>query len=204
MPIRDVNNLKLWQRRSGRESLFHWILWLIGIATFAYCWQQISNTTTWFFVWDAPRIAADIGSRMLPPRWSYITELWEPLWDTINIATLGTTHLLTITPTVQTSPVLYHTKRRLLQVISKTTPLDNTTFPTHLRSSSELDRAGGSQVTSLTATCLLQLRVADAMAMVETQNALAIILGALKDLSRSSSGMMWNKIQTLAKQSGPL
>ena len=27
---------------------------------------------------------------MVPPRWSYLTTLWEPLWDTINIATLGT------------------------------------------------------------------------------------------------------------------
>jgi phosphonate transport system permease protein len=55
-----------------------------------YCWQRVSENTTWFFVWDAPRIAADIGSRMMPPRWSYINELWEPLWDTLNIATIGT------------------------------------------------------------------------------------------------------------------
>jgi phosphonate transport system permease protein len=27
---------------------------------------------------------------MVPPRWSYMEELWAPLWDTINIATLGT------------------------------------------------------------------------------------------------------------------
>jgi phosphonate transport system permease protein len=27
---------------------------------------------------------------MLPPRWSYMDRLWQPLWDTINIATLGT------------------------------------------------------------------------------------------------------------------
>lgn len=25
----------------------------------------------------------------MPPRWSYISKLWEPLWDTLNIATLG-------------------------------------------------------------------------------------------------------------------
>ena len=42
------------------------------------------------FVLDAPNIAADIGSRMVPPRWEYIDKLWEPLWDTLNIATLGT------------------------------------------------------------------------------------------------------------------
>ena len=27
---------------------------------------------------------------MLPPRWSYLNELWRPLWDTLKIATLGT------------------------------------------------------------------------------------------------------------------
>jgi phosphonate transport system permease protein len=42
------------------------------------------------FVWDAPRIAADIGGRAWPPRWSYMDNLWGPLWDTLNMATLGT------------------------------------------------------------------------------------------------------------------
>jgi phosphonate transport system permease protein len=27
---------------------------------------------------------------MVPPRWSYLPQLWRPLWDTINMATLGT------------------------------------------------------------------------------------------------------------------
>ena len=27
---------------------------------------------------------------MVPPRWSYMDRLWLPLWDTLNIATLGT------------------------------------------------------------------------------------------------------------------
>jgi len=90
MPVRDLNGLHQWQRRTGRESLFHWVLWLIGVAVFAYSWQQISKSTTWFFVWDAPRIANDIWSRATPPRWEYITQLGEPIWDTLNIATLGT------------------------------------------------------------------------------------------------------------------
>ncbi|HBB83965.1 MAG TPA: phosphonate ABC transporter, permease protein PhnE, partial [Sulfitobacter sp.] len=28
--------------------------------------------------------------RMLPPEWGYLPELMQPLWDTLNIATLGT------------------------------------------------------------------------------------------------------------------
>jgi len=90
MPIHDTDGLKTWQRRTGRESLSHWIMWLIGVAIFAWCWQQISASTTWFFVWDAPRIANDIWTRATPPRWEYITQLGEPIWDTLNIATLGT------------------------------------------------------------------------------------------------------------------
>ena len=81
---------KVWQHRNRNQQLYSWFLWLVGTAIFMYCWQIVSASTTWFFVWDAPRIAADIGSRMMPPRWSYINELWEPLWDTLNIATIGT------------------------------------------------------------------------------------------------------------------
>ena len=90
MPVRDANGLKIWQRRTGRESLFHWVLWLIGIAIFAFVGRKISASTTWFFVWDAPRIANDIWTRATPPKWEYITQLGKPIWDTLNIATLGT------------------------------------------------------------------------------------------------------------------
>lgn len=89
MPVRERDNLKIWQRRTQRESLSHWALWLVGIAIFAYCWQQISASTTWFFVWDAPRIADDIWTRATPPKWEYITQLGKPIWDTLNIATLA-------------------------------------------------------------------------------------------------------------------
>ena len=67
-----------------------WIGWLIGVAIFIACWQKISETTTWFFVWDSPRIANDIWSRATPPRWEYISQLGRPIWDTLNIATMGT------------------------------------------------------------------------------------------------------------------
>ncbi len=90
MPTLDVDGLKTWQRRTQRESIWHWVLWLVGIAVFAYCWQKISSTTTWFFVWDAPRVAEDIWSRATPPKWEYISQLGGPIWDTLNIATLGT------------------------------------------------------------------------------------------------------------------
>lgn len=91
MPItQSTAGQKLWQLRTRKESLVQWGATLVGVAAFMWCWQRISEATTWFFVWDAPRIAADIGGRAWPPRWSYLDKLWGPLWDTFNIATLGT------------------------------------------------------------------------------------------------------------------
>ncbi len=91
MPISTSNGgQKHWTLRTGQESLIRWFTYLIFISVFMWCWKYISDATTWFFVWDAPRIAADIGSRSFPPRWSYMDKLWAPIWDTFNIATLGT------------------------------------------------------------------------------------------------------------------
>ena len=50
----------------------------------------MTRDTIWSFVMDAPTQASDIGSRAWPPRWSYLSVLWRPLWDTLNMATLGT------------------------------------------------------------------------------------------------------------------
>ncbi len=90
MVVLKKNDLKVWQRRDRKAQFKIWASWLFGAAIFMWSWQQISEVTTWFFVWDAPRIAADIGSRAMPPRWEYLSTLWRPLWDTLNIATLGT------------------------------------------------------------------------------------------------------------------
>lgn len=79
-----------WRRRTPRQSLAIWTLWFGLVALTVWCWQVMNENTIWAFVADAPRQAADIGSRMMPPRWSYLPELLWPLWDTINIATLGT------------------------------------------------------------------------------------------------------------------
>ncbi|MFK8080499.1 MAG: phosphonate ABC transporter, permease protein PhnE [Granulosicoccus sp.] len=80
----------VWQHRTSRARLLLWVGWLALVALFVYCWQVMTQDTIWAFVADAPTQAADLGSRMFPPRWSYIDKLWKPLWDTMNIATLGT------------------------------------------------------------------------------------------------------------------
>ncbi|MEM9843475.1 MAG: phosphonate ABC transporter, permease protein PhnE [Pseudomonadota bacterium] len=79
-----------WSHRTPRGRLFLWVGWVALVALFVWCWQVMTESTIWAFVWDAPRQAADIGSRMMPPRLSYLPELLVPMWDTLNIATLGT------------------------------------------------------------------------------------------------------------------
>jgi phosphonate transport system permease protein len=90
MPVLARAESRSWQRRERGRQLAIWAGWLACTALFVYCWQLISATTTWPFVWDSPRVAGDIVSRMLPPRWSYIDKILLPIWDTLNIATLGT------------------------------------------------------------------------------------------------------------------
>jgi phosphonate transport system permease protein len=67
-----------------------WLGWFALVALTVWCWQIMTKDTIWLFVLDAPAQAADIGARAFPPRWSYAEKLWWPLWDTLNIATLGT------------------------------------------------------------------------------------------------------------------
>lgn len=81
---------QIWHHRTPRTRLLMWVGWLALVALFLWCWQLMNRETIWFFIADAPRQAADIGSRMWPPRWEYLPELLIPLWDTINIATIGT------------------------------------------------------------------------------------------------------------------
>ena len=90
MPASTNNGIETWRLRTSKEQWIRWVCWLIGIAVIMYAWQMISEKTIWFFVADAPNQAADIGSRMVPPKWSYMAKLWTPIWDTINIATIGT------------------------------------------------------------------------------------------------------------------
>ena len=80
----------IWTYRTPRARLVLWGGWLALVALFVYCWQVMTRGTIWVFVLDAPKQAADIGSRMWPPKFSYLPELMGPLWDTINMATLGT------------------------------------------------------------------------------------------------------------------
>lgn len=79
-----------WRRRTPGQSLAIWVGWLLGVLVVVQCWTILNENTIWEFVYDAPAQAGDLIGRMFPPRWTVIPALWQPLWDTINMATLGT------------------------------------------------------------------------------------------------------------------
>ncbi|MCU0934732.1 MAG: phosphonate ABC transporter, permease protein PhnE [Gammaproteobacteria bacterium] len=90
MAVRAGPDGPIWRRRTPPRALALWAGWLLLVLAFVLAWEAMTANQIWAFVWDAPRQAADLGSRMVPPRWSYLDQLWRPLWDTLNIATLGT------------------------------------------------------------------------------------------------------------------
>lgn len=90
MPVQTINEKKVWQRYDNATRLRLWAGWLGSTAIILLCWQIISGATRWEFVADAPEQLAIFLSRMFPPNWGYMGQLWLPLWDTLNIATLGT------------------------------------------------------------------------------------------------------------------
>lgn len=90
MPIKQQGDIKIWKRRDRNRQLAIWFGQFMAVAIFVYCWQLVSENTIWMFVADAPNQAADMMERMVPPKWSYMSDLWRPVWDTITIATLGT------------------------------------------------------------------------------------------------------------------
>ena len=90
MPVVERNGIRIWQRRDRGRQLAIWGGWLAGTLVFVESLRFISGQTIWEFAMDAHTQAWDLATRMVPPRWSYMDKLWLPLWDTLNIATLGT------------------------------------------------------------------------------------------------------------------
>jgi phosphonate transport system permease protein len=79
-----------WRRRTSAEDLRVWLVRLLVLSLALAALRFIAGRTEWGFVLDAPAQAADLAGRMVPPRWSYARGLLLPLWETLNLATLGT------------------------------------------------------------------------------------------------------------------
>jgi len=80
----------LWRKRTPGQDAIVFMAWVLALAFVSWTFQVMTQDTIWAFVADAPAQVVDIGSRTLPPAWSFMGELWWPLWETLNIATLGT------------------------------------------------------------------------------------------------------------------
>lgn len=104
-----------WVRRSRKEALQHGGVTLLMAIVIVICGRVVSGQTEWSFVQNAHLQAQDLGMRLFLPEWwvdipallasgelwthvmefvgarlSYALYLWDPLVDTIHIATLGT------------------------------------------------------------------------------------------------------------------
>lgn len=91
MPVStSPHGIPVWRLRTTRAQWLQFGAWLLGVSLFLLCWKVISDNTMWVFVEDAGRQGSDLLSRMMPPKWEYASILWKPMWDTLNIATLGT------------------------------------------------------------------------------------------------------------------
>lgn len=79
-----------WAHRTPRQELLLWGGWFLGLCLFLLCFKVVSDATIWEFLSDAHVQAASLIGRMVPPDWSITGALMLPLWDTLNIATVGT------------------------------------------------------------------------------------------------------------------
>lgn len=106
MPMIENNGVIVWHLRDRNKQLFHWAMWAIAALVFMGSLSQLPNGETWRNLLTAPETMTDIGGRALPNLWNfetnswdwaatakyfgYMNKLWDPIVDTINIATLGT------------------------------------------------------------------------------------------------------------------
>jgi len=94
-----------WQRLTRRQRLARWLLWFCLLGVVVVSWQASTAEQSWQFfeqsravrvldvVVDIPgplAVINDMLNRALPPDLAYGTTLTGALWDTINVATLGT------------------------------------------------------------------------------------------------------------------
>lgn len=90
MSLRMNGKEPVWRRREPRRQQLIWFGYFLALSVFAYCCKVVSDNTIWEFLSDAHIQAASLLGRMVPPDWSITGSLLRPLWDTVNIATVGT------------------------------------------------------------------------------------------------------------------
>jgi phosphonate transport system permease protein len=79
---------EVWQRFSPRQTLIRYV-WYVSIV-FVAVWSVSNLDIPWFYFLDAHVQAMDLATRMWPPDLDFLEKLYDPLIETIHIATLGT------------------------------------------------------------------------------------------------------------------
>jgi phosphonate transport system permease protein len=90
MVVQHRSKTLVWHRRKRGPDLTIWLMWIAGAAILVYSWRLISDRTIWPFVLDAPAkqpISLRVWCRRLELHRGAVA---APMWDTINMATLGT------------------------------------------------------------------------------------------------------------------
>lgn len=90
MPLTLNDKMPVWRKREPKVQRLIWLAYFAALMLFLFCWKIVSDNTIWEFLTDAHVQAASLIGRMIPPEWSITRSLLLPLWDTINIATVGT------------------------------------------------------------------------------------------------------------------
>ncbi len=86
---RTGNLPQTWQRHTGAESFWRWLVWLVIVAAIVQSLRTIQVIPE--FIADAPEQMADMLKRMWPVDWAhYPKSVHEALIETLHIATLGT------------------------------------------------------------------------------------------------------------------
>jgi phosphonate transport system permease protein len=80
---------RTWQRYSGVESFWRWVVWLIIVAAVVQSLRTVQIIPE--FLADAPEQMADMLNRMWPVDWPhYPKSVHSALMETLHIATVGT------------------------------------------------------------------------------------------------------------------
>lgn len=79
---------EVWRRFNPRETLIRYV-WYAGIVLVAV-WSVRELDIPWIYFLDAHIQAGDLLVRMFPPDWAFAEQVFDPLVETIHIATLGT------------------------------------------------------------------------------------------------------------------
>ena len=119
MPMIQKADGPVWRRRTTTKQYLIWFGWLCGLAITVYAWNRISdNDLLWVYMPTVGQQAADMASRMIPPKWSYMEVLWQPVWDTLNIATIGTVMAMIIAIPVAFSAAINTTPHKAVRAVA--------------------------------------------------------------------------------------